>query len=664
MPAKKSLRVLIGHKTRAVLFLFASACATATVDRPVDIVDDDDTKGSAERTAESTGALTADEIHNSAIVLLAHDHRLTSQELSAATAGGFSGIGIDLTVDGLDWQAGTRVSNTPAQTSATFNSKLTQLNSIVASSGGSIRLARTVQDIADAKAVGGVAVVVGSEGVNQIPGGWPLGASLNVRTAVQSLFTSGWRKTQIWYPAGYGGTGSDQTFFSIGGAPTTAGGQLIAELNRTGVLIDTQHIQGTTTFISLLNANNAPLLDSHEYPELPGSGTTSAAMVQIAESGGGYGVIGLMNIANLYPSYPSVSATTVARDLRIIANTVGADHVALGGDYMPPDDISKVGGAPDWAYAPASVADFRTLTAAMLGANCPNPGGGMVTCFTETEARKVLGLNLMNLYERAWDPTHGHAGGLARFYTCTDGSASDECIRAASHNGQGDFNHRPVTCLSAAAAGPVGLQLTYVAGHWKYWSISATLNSCVDGSLLAVSFADGSANGELAMCPNSGGPALCAGARLNGGSGASDTRSINCLANATSGPIGLQLAYTASAFKFYNISGGLQACQSTSALSARWGASANATARVRLCDDRASDSSDANADSVCVTAATSVGSGTSSVRALNCYSSVPSAGSHGAVGLELFYDAGRWKYYDVNAVARNCVHGSVMVAHW
>ena len=328
--------------------------------------------------------------------------------------------------------------------------------------------------------------------------------------------------------------------------------------------------------------------------------------------------------------------------MKELKDIVGADHIVLGGDYY----------AGQFQFVPASVADMRSLTEEFVAQG-----------FTDEEIRKVLGENMLSAYERAWDPTRGYGGGHARFYACTNASTSAECLAAKSHNGQGDFNHRPVTCLNAAAAGAVNLQLTYQNNVWNSWSIAGSLVPCIDGSLLAVTWGDGAPNGQLGLCTNTSSAPLCALAAASGGSGSVDSRAINCLSPLGNGAIGLHIPYSGGKWKYYNLAAALNECTPGSLLAVRWGASADATARVQLCDDRGSDASDPRANAICVQAAANGGNGTAVIRALSCYNSTADKSAHGAVGLQLTYVGGRWYYYNIARGLHPCVHGSVLVAH-
>jgi len=616
--------------------------------------------------ARSPSALTPTQaahaaiLHYASTVVLAHDHVIQAVEFNNALAGGLSGLGLDIVAgDGQEHVNKCRLPRTPNQIFTIYDNNLAQLNAIVAASANKYRIARTVQDIRDAKIANALAIIIGTEAADHVvqtitnP---PTPA--DVRVGVRARHLTGWRKSHLFYPPvsepgavgcpppGGLGLGSSQLYWHGHTTLTEQGTALIQEMNRVGVLIDVTHLP-QSLLTQLLNGrpnkgherNNAPIMNSHDFA-LGGPG--SAYYRSVAASGGGYGVIGYNFIPNFFAGGANnVTAATVVAAMKELKNIVGADHIVLGGDYYD----------GQFQFVPASVAAMRSLTEEFVAQG-----------FTDEEIRKVLGENMLSAYERAWDPTRGYSAGLARFYKCANASTSAECLAARSHNGQGDFNHRPVTCLNTAAPGAVNLQLTYRNNMWNSWSIAGTLVPCIDGSLLAVTWGDGAPNGQLGLCTNNSTAPLCTLAAASGGSGAVDSRAINCLSPLGNGAIGLHIPYSIGKWKYYNLAAALNECTPGSLLAVRWGASADATAKVQLCDDRGSDASDALANAICVQAAANGGSGTGVVRALSCYNSTADESAHGSVGLQLTYVGGRWYYYNIAGGLHPCVHGSVLVA--
>jgi microsomal dipeptidase-like Zn-dependent dipeptidase len=598
-------------------------------------------------------------LHYASTVVLAHDHVIQSTEFDSALAGGLSGLGLDIVAgDGQEHVNMCRLPRSPIQIFTIYDHNLAQLNAIVSASANKYRIARTVQDIRAAKFANALAIIIGTEAADHVVQAIthpPTPA--DVRAGVRVRHSTGWRKSHLFYPPVSdpgapgcpppGGLGSSQLYWHGHTTVTEQGTALIQEMNRVGVLIDVTHLP-QPLLTQLLNGrpneghqrNNAPVMNSHDFAL---GGQDSAYYRSVAASGGGYGVIGYNFIPNFFAGGPNnVTAATVVAAMKELKNIVGADHIVLGGDYY----------AGQFQFVPAGVAAMRSLTEEFVAQG-----------FTDEEIRKVLGENMLSAYERAWDPTRGYSGGPAHFYACTNASTSAECLAARSHNGQGDFNHRPVTCLNNAAPGAVNLQLTYRNNMWNSWSIAGSLVPCIDGSLLAVTWGDGAPNGQLDLCTNNSTAPLCTLAAASGGSGAVDARAINCLSPLGNGAIGLHVPYSSGKWQYYNLAAVLNECTAGSLLAVRWGASADATAKVQLCDDRGSDVSDALANPICVQAAANEGSGTGVVRALSCYNSTADERAHGAVGLQLTYVDGRWYYYNIAGGLHPCVHGSVLVAH-
>lgn len=652
----RTRRVVSKLKALAVVAMVAIGCNSTT-------------GASGEDIQSVTEAVTIDDLHNSATIVVAHTHRLTNADFESAIAGGTSGLGLDLIVDGNDWVGGLRTAVPGWDSDSRFATRLATLQNQVVASGNRYRIAKTVRDIQCSRVPCGpsypnpptLAIVVGSEGAQLLESQTTPG--LVDRSRIAPLYALGWRKTQLGYA--YANVDFNlfyQQLFS-GGSLTPAGALTIAELNRVGVTIDTMHLQefgGTSAVTSLIAASSAPLLTSHSYPPQY-LNTTDPNWVtlarQVAESGGGYGVIGFLAFTsstnNTVHYYSANDVNAVASQLAVAKTLLGEDHIAFGGDYMPPH--TNLGG--EYTYAPATLSGLKDLTTA-LRANG----------FSDAQILKVLGANMLSLYDRTWDPTRGYNGGPARFYTCSNSDASPECVALRGRGGQGDFNHRPVSCRAPNVAGPIGLQIGWnpVSG-WFYWGINGLQYPCQDGSLVAVSWADGAPNAAFRMCGELDSDPICIGARANGGSGTSSARAINCgtpswLGNA--GVVGLQLVYTGSGWSYITLAGTTQGCAMGSTLTTGWGAGVSPTAQVQLCDNK-----DGNAS--CDAAKMNGSRGNGLVRAISCYAAAPSADLHGNVGLELVWTAafdsqlqqtrGRWMYYGINGVLYPCVEGSVLI---
>lgn len=519
-----------------------------------------------------------------------------------------------------------------------FDAKLAGLQALVAASSGRYRIASSVSDLRAAQMAGALGLVVGSEGIGHIasaPTDMVAPAS-----RVAGYRAQGWRKTQLFYLSPGGLT---NTLWLSGHAALSADGlKVVRALNREGVLIDVAHLS-STQLGSVLVEGRAPLLLSHAWPEGSMHRPIDAGQVEaaVAASGGGHGVVALMFVSTLFPG-ATATVDAVADQLVSFIARLGEDHVAYGGDYMPTDLTHG-----PYDYAPPSLADLRSLSNALAARG-----------LSDATMRKVLGENMLNLYERAWDPTRGYSGGPARIYACGNASTSADCVAVRSHGGQGDFNHRPLSCTAAGVAGPIGLQLGYRGGQWVYWATNGFSYPCQDGSLLAVSWDDGPANAEFGLCANGATSPLCAAASSAGGSGTAAARAVNCLAAGVSGPIGLQLRYAAGKWEYYNLIPALASCVDGSTLAVRWGTGASAAAEVQLCDDKVSNPT-------CAAAAANLGSGTGRVRAISCYNSQPNTAAQGVVGLQLAYlgatGEGRWYYYNALGALEPCVPGSVLV---
>ena len=102
-------------------------------------------------------------------------------------------------------------------------------------------------------------------------------------------------------------------------------------------------------------------------------------ILAVTQSGGAHGVFAIHFYAG-YIHPPTVDRVVDAIDY--VVRLASIDHVALGGDYFPEDGA-------EWAIP--DVTHLYDLTLALVRRG-----------YVDEEIRKILGLNLIRLYERVW----------------------------------------------------------------------------------------------------------------------------------------------------------------------------------------------------------------------------------------------------------------------
>ena len=113
------------------------------------------------------------------------------------------------------------------------------------------------------------------------------------------------------------------------------GKDLIAEMNRVGMLVDCSH-SGYRTTMDAMSLSTKPCIFSHSNPRALYNHPRNIRDDQIklcAETGG---VIGINGVGNFMGEPKEVSLDTVVRHIDYVAELVGPKHIALGLDYMTP----------------------------------------------------------------------------------------------------------------------------------------------------------------------------------------------------------------------------------------------------------------------------------------------------------------------------------------
>jgi len=187
---------------------------------------------------------------------------------------------------------------------------------------------------------------------------------------------------------------------------TSFGLEVVAEMNRLGILIDLSHV-GYRTTMDAIEASSRPVAFTHANPrslcDHPRNKPDDAIKALVKNGG----VIG----ATIFPPFlPSGGDSTISDFIDVIdylTDMVGIDHVAVGTDYTEgqPREFfdwlligrSKKGPAMALEYPiqlPAgleSSAEFPRLTDALLQRG-----------YAESDVRKIVGENLVRLFRDVW----------------------------------------------------------------------------------------------------------------------------------------------------------------------------------------------------------------------------------------------------------------------
>ena len=182
---------------------------------------------------------------------------------------------------------------------------------------------------------------------------------------------------------------------------TTFGRDVVAEMNRVGMVIDLSHC-GYRTAMDAMARSGAPCIFSHSnaYALYPHS--RNIRNEQIAAAAGTGGFIGINGVGAFVSEEGPVPTATIFRHIDYVAQRVGPQHVAIGLEFMSPEScataVAAVGGDPGnaggmpplpWHFlSPAAIVELAGL---------------MVSHgYDLADVRNVLGGNFMRVADAVW----------------------------------------------------------------------------------------------------------------------------------------------------------------------------------------------------------------------------------------------------------------------
>ncbi|RLT39481.1 MAG: membrane dipeptidase, partial [Chloroflexi bacterium] len=233
-------------------------------------------------------------------------------------------------------------------------------------------IARTVDDIRQAKTAGKIAAIAGLEGAEALDGEIGLLRQF-YRLGVRNLGLA-WN----FRNAACDGVSERRS----GGGLTEFGVAVVQECNRLGIVIDASHL-APAGLDDVLELSEDPIIASHsnafalcDHPR----NLTDAQLMAIAVKGGVIGV----TFVNSFLRREQPELTTiddVLEHLEYMLSVVGEDHVAIGSDF-------------DGCTTPTDIKD--TTAYPQITARLQERGYG------ETTIRKILGGNFMRIFEKVW----------------------------------------------------------------------------------------------------------------------------------------------------------------------------------------------------------------------------------------------------------------------
>lgn len=251
-------------------------------------------------------------------------------------------------------------------------------------------LAGSVADIRRAKQDGRMAVAFDLEGSLPLQGETAM---------VQLYYDLGVRQIHLAYNRNNAvGGGCHDADIGL----TEFGHEVVAEINRVGMLMDCSHT-GHRTSLDIMAASTRPVIFSHANPRAlvdHGRNITDQQIDACAATGGVIGVNGV----SLFLGDPEASTDAILRHIDHLVRRVGPAHVGLGIDYSydaVTDDVPEDGHPEYWWPADAGY-DFSAVRFA-APEQVPRITDGLFAMgYSEADIRGILGENFARVAEATW----------------------------------------------------------------------------------------------------------------------------------------------------------------------------------------------------------------------------------------------------------------------
>ncbi|NKQ34877.1 MAG: membrane dipeptidase [Chloroflexi bacterium] len=185
---------------------------------------------------------------------------------------------------------------------------------------------------------------------------------------------------------------------------TDFGREVVAEMNRLGILIDLSHCGPQTTLEAIeLSQMPAAITHANAFAQFPHPrNKTDEAIKALAAKGG---IIGALSFPAMLTQNLPAALDDYLDAVDYLVNLVGVDHVGLGPDFMEEMTVETMtavldGLAPDVVDLLAKmppVQDFASV------ADMPNVTRGLLARgYSKSDVRQIIGGNWLRLYEEVW----------------------------------------------------------------------------------------------------------------------------------------------------------------------------------------------------------------------------------------------------------------------
>jgi len=277
-------------------------------------------------------SMRAETVHRRSLVLLAHDHLWAPTDFAAAVTGGVTAhvvmpfVDVDIWGDQAAFDATARREDDHAKRALiAFDRVLAYIEAHPEQT----LLVRSIDDLFEAKRSGRAGVILGSEGARLVEGSLEL---------LRGYYRMGVRQIQLnWdFPNRIAACQNDVDADDTG--LTDFGRELVREMNRLGMVIDTSHSSHRTR-LEVFELSNRPVTHGHagakRITDRP-QNMTDDELKALAANGG---VIGLHFFSRLInrngPDAGQAHLEDLYAHIDHIARVAGMESIALGPDWFP-----------------------------------------------------------------------------------------------------------------------------------------------------------------------------------------------------------------------------------------------------------------------------------------------------------------------------------------
>jgi membrane dipeptidase len=343
-----------------------------------------------------TATSRATKLHQDAIIInclaAARDVRALAQPM---LAGGVTAVNWTVAAPGLDFAVNDLVG---------VIKRIAQIRHTVAHGGSRALIVESVDDLRTCKQQGLAGLILGFQDTLPIEDQLEM-AGLYYRLGVRIVQLTYQRRNLV-------GDGCGEP---LDAGLSTFGRQLVAELNRLGILIDLSHV-GPRTTDEAIEASAVPCAFTHanahaRFPHIRNK--SDEAIKRLAARGG---VIGVDAISRFIRESGHRDGTTIEDlldHIAYIADLVGPDHVGIGLDITEGMTVEDVGRRAAWVAAQlpevsgAGNLDYETYYPRGLRsmAGVPSITEALVRRgFDDDDVLNILGGNFLRLFETVWTP--------------------------------------------------------------------------------------------------------------------------------------------------------------------------------------------------------------------------------------------------------------------